>query len=110
MNKAGTDTYELNTLINVENLECLNQENANGILTLLPKPIKKSSLLRSDCDAQLLINIPFKSQVQLTGIVISGPTTNGTMIVQPRVGKFCKTLPDLTEPNPSASQGEVLKL
>lgn len=89
--------YSLYTKIDIENTECLNEEN-DGSGKLVFKPYEKrfdlskvcekiyqiyvfvklltinnySQYVQSDADEELLFNIPFTGNIKLKGIIISG--------------------------------------
>ncbi len=52
--------------VSVAQVECLNEDNAYSVRNLFSED--GSEFLRSDCDPQLLISIPFNSPVKLNGV------------------------------------------
>lgn len=70
----GNDNgYSLYQKINTTNLECLN-ELVDGSGAKVFKPwsnrLDKDDYVQSDCDAELIFNIPFTGDVKLKGVVV----------------------------------------
>ncbi|XP_037812228.1 PITH domain-containing protein GA19395 [Lucilia sericata] len=67
--------YSLYQKIDMENLECLNEE-SEGSGKKVFKPYEKrldlTEFVQSDADEELLFNIPFTGNVKLKGIIIAG--------------------------------------
>ncbi|RKP20337.1 thioredoxin-like protein 1, partial [Rozella allomycis CSF55] len=61
--------YDIKEFIDVKQVHCLNQDAKHTVHNIF----KKEGFLKSDCDEQLLINIPFLQNVKLHSIKISGP-------------------------------------
>jgi len=65
----------LYTKIDLDNVECLNEE-TDGQGKSVFKPYEKrqdlSKYVESDADEELLFNIPFTGNIKLKGIIISG--------------------------------------
>ncbi|CAD5208645.1 unnamed protein product [Bursaphelenchus xylophilus] len=64
---------DLGTFIDKSGVECLNEDDSKNIQGLLGG----RSELRSDCDEQLIINIPFVSPVKIHSIEIRGKGDHG---------------------------------
>lgn len=67
--------YSLYQKIDTINVECLNElVDGSGVKVFKPwsERLNKSDFVRSDCDAELLFNIPFTGDVKLKGIVVIG--------------------------------------
>lgn len=56
----------LKEYISIDQVECLNEDNTHNVKTLFSED--PESCLRSDCDPQLLLSIPFTSPVKLNGV------------------------------------------
>ncbi|XP_055376636.1 PITH domain-containing protein CG6153 [Condylostylus longicornis] len=67
--------YSLFKKIDLENMECLNEEIENSGKSVF-KPFEKrldfTEYVKSDADEELLFNIPFTGNVKLKGIIIIG--------------------------------------
>lgn len=87
--------YSLYQKIDMINLETLN-EVSEGSGKKVFKPYEQrmdfSSFVESDCDQELLFNIPFTGNVKLKGIRIIGPSDNS----HPRTVKLFKNRPKMT--------------
>jgi thioredoxin len=60
---------DLLTFLDRSNLECLNEDTQRNIQSL----IENGGQLQSDCDEQLIINIPFMQPVKIHSVQIGGP-------------------------------------
>jgi hypothetical protein len=56
----------LKEYISIDQVECLNEDNTHTVKNLFSAD--PESCLRSDCDPQLLLSIPFTSPVKLNGV------------------------------------------
>lgn len=67
--------YSLWNKIDMENMECLN-ESTEGSGKLVFKPYEDrldfSKYVESDCDQELLFNVPFTGNIKLKGVIIIG--------------------------------------
>jgi len=68
-------TFEaLNSTIQFPQVTCLNEAEGHTARDLLKDvTTQENRSIRSDCDAQLLITIPFNSSVRLQSLIIEGP-------------------------------------
>merc|ERR1712080_52676 len=67
--------YTLYQKIDMENIECLNETVENSACTVFKSWDERcdtSKFVESDCDEELLFNIPFTGCVKLKGIIIIG--------------------------------------
>merc|ERR1711973_233267 len=67
--------YTLFQKIDLDNLECLNEETENsarGVFKPWHERLDTLRLVQSDCDEELLFNIPFTGSVKLKGIIVIG--------------------------------------
>ena len=60
---------DLTHLIDVRGVECLNEDDSNPLRGLL----EQTGVLVSDCDEQLILNIPFTTPVKIHSLQIKGP-------------------------------------
>ncbi|KAI6171499.1 putative thioredoxin [Aphelenchoides bicaudatus] len=60
---------DLQTFLDRSNLECLNEDSDHNIRALF----ESGGVLQSDCDEQLIINIPFSQPVKIHSIQVGGP-------------------------------------
>lgn len=78
----GTDStgdlgvaYSLYTKIDIDKVECLNESSEGSgkkIFKSWDKRLHFEDYVESDCDAELLINIPFTGNVKLKSIIVLG--------------------------------------
>uniref|UniRef100_A0A914C7D6 PITH domain-containing protein n=1 Tax=Acrobeloides nanus TaxID=290746 RepID=A0A914C7D6_9BILA len=68
----------LNSFINGHQVECLNEDDRNTLHMLL----SNAGSLISDCDEQLIINLPFKQQVKVHSVYLKGPAEHAPRIVK----------------------------
>lgn len=75
IDETNSIAYSLYQKIDIANLECLN-EKVDGSGSKVFKPwserLNSDEAVESDCDAELIFNIPFTGDVKLKGIVIIG--------------------------------------
>lgn len=67
--------YSLFKKIDTENLECLNEAEENSgkkVFKAYENRLDFGDFVDSDCDQELLFNIPFTGNVKLKGIVVIG--------------------------------------
>lgn len=62
-----------NTFVDKKGLECLNEQDRHNLRSLL----EGTDHLESDCDGQLLINLPFNTPLKLHSLRIKAPASNG---------------------------------
>eukprot|EP00992_Anisonema_acinus_P009158 TRINITY_DN5347_c0_g1_i1.p1 TRINITY_DN5347_c0_g1~~TRINITY_DN5347_c0_g1_i1.p1 ORF type:complete len:167 (-),score=58.58 TRINITY_DN5347_c0_g1_i1:408-908(-) len=67
---AGVQYQDLIDVIDAQSLECLNERPDRGINRIFPP---SGSLLESDADEQLLINVSFKQNVKLFSLEFVAP-------------------------------------
>uniref|UniRef100_A0A914DL85 Thioredoxin-like protein 1 n=1 Tax=Acrobeloides nanus TaxID=290746 RepID=A0A914DL85_9BILA len=68
----------LNSFINGHQVECLNEDDRNTLHMLL----SNAGSLISDCDEQLIINLPFNQQVKVHSVYMKGPAEHAPRIVK----------------------------
>ncbi|XP_065356801.1 PITH domain-containing protein GA19395 [Calliphora vicina] len=67
--------YSLYQKIDMENLECLNEESVGSgkkVFKPYEKRLDLTEFVQSDADEELLFNIPFTGNVKLKGIIVAG--------------------------------------
>jgi len=75
IDESNSFAYSLYQKINIENVECLNERiDGSGIKVFKPwaERLSFDESVESDCDGELLYNVPFIGDVKLKGIVIIG--------------------------------------
>mmetsp|Transcript_31995 Transcript_31995/g.50108 ORF Transcript_31995/g.50108 Transcript_31995/m.50108 type:complete len:214 (-) Transcript_31995:171-812(-) len=73
--QEGRDKNDLYPYIDNEKAFCLNEEEPGSVRNIFKpfdKRMDKTKFLRSDCDEELIIHIPFTGSVKLTSICIIG--------------------------------------
>lgn len=71
--------YTLYQKIDIENVECLNEETEHSGCTVFKSwenRLDTTKFVESDCDEELLFNIPFTGWIKLKGIIIIGGEDN----------------------------------
>eukprot|EP00112_Aurelia_sp_Birch-Aquarium-sp1_P019191 Seg470.4 transcript_id=Seg470.4/GoldUCD/mRNA.D3Y31 product="PITH domain-containing protein GA19395" protein_id=Seg470.4/GoldUCD/D3Y31 len=69
------DLYSLYTKIDLEKVECLNEEveeSGKYVFRAWDKRLETDKFVQSDADEELLFNIPFTGNVKLKGIIVIG--------------------------------------
>ncbi|XP_064540512.1 PITH domain-containing protein GA19395 [Drosophila montana] len=101
--------YSLYTKIDLENTECLNEEDDGSGKTVF-KPYEKrldtSKFVQSDADEELLFNIPFTGNIKLKGIIIRGANDNS----HPNKVKLFKNRPKMTFDNARGKADQEFEL
>lgn len=67
--------YSLYQKIDTENLECLNEteeDSGKKVFKAFENRLDMTDYVDSDCDQELLFNIPFTGNVKLKGIILIG--------------------------------------
>ncbi|XP_053983319.1 PITH domain-containing protein GA19395 [Hylaeus anthracinus] len=67
--------YNLNTKIDIENVECLNEyRDGSGATVFKPweERLDRNKYVESDMDNELLFNIPFTGNIKLKGLIVIG--------------------------------------
>jgi len=87
--------YTLYTKIDVQKVQCLNEDKeGSGVTVFKPwhERLDTENFVESDCDEELLFNIPFTGSVKLKGIIIIGGEDN----YHPSKMKLYKNRPHMT--------------
>ncbi|XP_065342463.1 PITH domain-containing protein GA19395 [Cloeon dipterum] len=87
--------YSLYTKIDKENLECLNEETENSgkdVFKPWEQRLNFEKFVESDCDEELLFNIPFTGNIKLKGIIVVGANDDS----HPSKMKLFKNRPKMT--------------
>jgi len=96
--KAGEEmglAYSLYQRIDMDKLNCLNEteeDSAKKIFKPWENRLERTSVLESDADEELLINIPFTGNVKLKGIIVIG----GEEDTHPEKVRLFKNRPNMT--------------
>lgn len=101
--------YSLFEKIDMLNLECLNEEQANtGQLVFKPyeQRLNFERFVQSDSDAELLFNIPFTGHIKLKGLIIIGPDDSS----HPSRVKLFKNRPKMTFDDAQAKADQEFSL
>ncbi|KAI5743154.1 hypothetical protein M8J77_015135 [Diaphorina citri] len=101
--------YSLYKHIDTENVECLN-ETVDGSGKTIFKPwedrLNKEKFVESDVDSELLINIPFTSNIKLKGLRLIGGDSDS----HPNRIKLFKNRPGMTFDDVNASPDQEFEL
>ena len=80
--ETSATAFSLYSKIDTTNLECLNElVDGTGVKVFKPwsERLCRSDYVESDCDAELLFNIPFTGDVKLKGIIVIADEELATM-------------------------------
>ncbi|CRL04583.1 CLUMA_CG017652, isoform A [Clunio marinus] len=87
--------YSLYQKIDMHNLECLNEaenESAKNVFKSYENRLNFETFVESDCDAELLFNIPFCGNIKLKGIRVIGANDDS----HPKKVRLFKNRPKMT--------------
>lgn len=76
------ESYSLFEKIDLMNVECLNERvDGSGakVFKAWSERLSREQLVESDCDAEMIFNIPFTGDVKLTGVVVIADETLAKM-------------------------------
>lgn len=82
IDETNSAAYSLYQKIDTQNLECLNElVDGSGVKVFKPwsERLNRSDYAESDCDAELIFNIPFTGDVKIKGIVVIADEELATM-------------------------------
>jgi len=82
IDELNATAYSLYQKIDMQNIECLNERiDGSGVKVFKPwsERLNREVYVESDCDAELLFNIPFTGDVKLKGIVVIADEELSTM-------------------------------
>jgi len=101
--------YSLYQKIDIHNLEVLNeaeQESGRNVFKSYEERMNFEKFVESDCDAELLFNIPFTGNVKLKGLRIIGPNSGQ----HPKKVRLFKNRPKMTFDDVSAKADQEFEL
>lgn len=101
--------YSLFQKIDMMNLECLNEaEEDSGKKVFKPYEMRLdfTDFVTSDCDQELLFNIPFTGNIKLKGIRVIGPSDGS----HPKKVRLFKNRPKMTFDDASAKPEQEFEL
>jgi hypothetical protein len=101
--------YSLYTKIDLERVECLNEQldgSGRTVFKAWDERLNNDKFIESDADEELLINVPFTGNVKLKGLIIRGSNDD----CHPSQVRLFKNRPNMTFDDASAEPDQEFEL